>query len=167
MSFDWGSVLGLAGNAASGGVLGLVGSLGSGVVSYFNAKAQQAHEIQMGELNLRLIQANSDAASKLSADQLKGTMEKTAGEAFIASQQAGAQLSGVTPTIGGIIQLYRPFLCTVLFLCTFYFYETLAPQDGALKAFIVTSVVNLTSMAISWWWGSRQMEKFISSKPSN
>lgn len=159
-----GEVLGAGANAATGGVLGLLGSIGHGVVGYFQAKSQASHELSMGELNLRLIAANTDAAQRLNADQLRASVESTAGSAFVASQQAGMVMQGTHPVIAGLIQLYRPFLCTGLLATEFYFW----PQaDAELRKFIVISTVNLSSMAVAWWWGNRQFDKFVSCKPTH
>lgn len=150
-------------NVASGGVLGLVGTIGSGVVSIFQAKNQYTHDEHMADLNLKLVAAQSDAASRLSADQLKTMSEQQAGQAFTASQVAGGQINNVNPVIAGILSLWRPLLTSALTALSVYLYQT--TTDLEMKAFIIKVSVQSWSMALAWWWGSRQIEKFVASKP--
>ena len=154
-------------STATGGIAGiasgLFGSLTHGIVSIWSAKIQASHEQDMGELNLKLIAAQTSAAQALNADQLKVLTLQGQDAAFIASQQAGAIMPGSNPTIAAINQMYRPFLCTTLLVLEYSFWGSYTPE---LRQFIIISNVALTSMAVSWWWGNRQLEKFLPSKPS-
>ena len=158
------SLLDLVGNAATGGVLGLVGSLGAGVVSLFQAKSQFAHDEAMGELNLKLIAAQSDAASRVSADALKTMTEQQAGQAFTASQMACASVNAPPgPRIAGILSLWRPVLTASLMGMTVWYYQTASAE---MRAWITQAMVTATFTAVSWWFGSRQMEKAFAGKTS-
>jgi hypothetical protein len=156
------SFVDVIGNAASGGLLGLVGSISTSVVSIFQQKNQQAHEVAMGELELKRISAQSDAQSKLSADQLKVTIEQGANNAFTASQVAGSSINNVPSSIAGILALWRPILTAALLAYSLYVYPT---SDAATQTFIVQSYVTAGSAAVLWWFGSRQMQRLAPGKP--
>lgn len=149
-------------NAGSGGIFGLVGSLGTGLVSLFQAKNQFAHDEKMADLNIQLLAAQSAAAERIADQNFKTLLETQAGQAFTASQ-VGASTPSV-PWIDGAIKLWRPLLTAALMALTFYFYQT-GTLD--LRDHITRAIVELTGMAVAWWWGSRQLEKFIAAKPPN
>jgi hypothetical protein len=119
----------------------------------------------MGDLELKRIAANSDAQSKLSADQLKVVMEQGANTAFTASQVGGnPSMGNVPPFIAGILALWRPLLTAVLIAYSLYVYPT---SDQATQTFIVQSYVTAGSAAVLWWFGSRQLQRMAPGKPSN
>jgi hypothetical protein len=156
------NLLDLATNAASGGVLGLLGSAITGGISLFQAKNQFKHDEAMGDLELKRIAAQSDAQSKLSADQLKVVMEQGANTAFTASQVGGnPSMSNVPPVIAGILALWRPLLTAVLIAYSLYVYPTSEP---ATQTFIVQSYVTSGSAAVLWWFGSRQLQRMAPGK---
>ena len=157
------SILDVVSNAASGGVLGLLGSLFSGVVSIFQQKGQFSHDEAMAQINLQAIAAQSAAAKELSAEQLKITQETQAGQAFTASQ-AGANINASTPPfIAGITALWRPTLTAGLILFAIYMF----PKSSAdVQAIIVSTYIQAGAAATLWWFGSRQMEKFMPAKPA-
>jgi hypothetical protein len=142
-------------NAGSGGLLGLLGSVGNGVISLFQAKNQFRHDEAMADANLKLVQLQGDIASKVAENQFKTMLEQQAGEAFTASQ-TGAN-NPTVPWIDGAIKLWRPVLTSFLIGLTCYFYTEATPE---LRDFITRAVVSLTGMAVAWWWGNRQLEKF-------
>ncbi len=141
-------------NAASGGILGLLGSGITGVISLFQAKGQYAHEQAMGELELRRIAAQSDAQSKLSADQLRVTIEQGADASFKASQVAASAVNNLPPMLAGLLALWRPILTAGLILYSLYVYPTATAE---MRQYIVESYVTAGSAAVLWWFGSRQL----------
>jgi hypothetical protein len=155
--------LNLIGNAASGGLLGLLGSVSTGIVSLFQAKNQYAHDEAMGKLELDRIAAQSDAQAKLSAEQLKVTMEQGANSAFVASQVSGAAINNVPPIIAGILALWRPFLTAGLIVYSLYLYPS---ADAETQKFIADSYVTAGSAAVLWWFGSRQLQRMAPGKPT-
>ena len=156
------SLLDLVGNAATGGVLGILGTIGGGVISIFQARNQFKHDEAMADLNLRMIAAQSDAASKLSADQLKTMTEQQAGQAFVSSQMGAAPAANTPAVILGILSLWRPLLTALLIGLTVWYY----PDASAdMKSFIIQAMVTCCVTAVTWWFGSRQIEKYLASKP--
>ena len=160
MSIDLGAIIG---NVASGGILGLVGSIGTGIVSIYQAKNQYAHDEKMAALEMQRIGAQSDADAKKSADQLKLELEQGADKSFQASQLAASSINNLSPTVAGILALWRPILTAGL--TAFSVWQWFSPQsDAGTKAFITQVSVQSWSMAIAWWFGSRQMLQFVPSK---
>ena len=160
-------VIGAGANVATGGLAGvatgILGSITHGILSYFGQKAQATHEESMAELNLKLIAAQTASAQALNADQLKVLTLQGQDAAFVASQQSGAIMAGTSPVIAGIIQLFRPALTVYLLVMEYIHWDSYSVD---LKQFIIISHVSLTGMAVAWWYGNRQLEKFIPSKPS-
>ncbi len=151
----------LLGNAASGGILGCLGSLGTGIVSIFQQKAQFAHDEAMGALELQRLAAQSDAQARLSADQLKVTVEQGANAAFVASQ-AAANINNVPAAVAGLLALWRPGLTAGLVAYSLWMF----PRVGAdMQQHITEAYVMAGTTSIAWWFGSRQMEKFAPGKP--
>ena len=151
-------ILGAGANAASGGLLGALGAIGSGIVSIFTAKAQFAHDEAMAKAEIDRIKANSDAQSRLSADQLKIVTEQGADTAFNTAQIAASNMTNVWPIVASVVALVRPAILLYLALVTQRYYETATPEE---QAFIIRAMVELFSMAVSFYFGSRHMQKFI------
>ena len=55
-------------------------------------------------------------------------------------------------------------LSALLLGLTTYFYCT--TEDPELKQFVVIAVVDLTGLAVGFFFGSRMLEKFVPSKPA-
>lgn len=165
MSIDWSQLLGLGANAATGGILGILGSGLTGIVSIFQARAQFAHDEKMADLNLQLIKANSDAASKAAADQLASTSEQNAGAAFTASQMAGNTFANLPGFFSGILSMVRPTLTFISCWLVWYCYTHEVDQDT--RRAIIASVLTLNAMAWGWWFGDRQISKMVATKYVN
>ena len=151
-------ILGLGANIGSGGLLGALGAIGSGVVSIFTAKAQFAHDEAMARAEIERIKATSDAQSKLSADQLRITVEQGADTAFNSAQIAAGNMTNVWSFVASLVALVRPAILLYLALVTQRYYETATEEE---KAFIIRAMVELFSMGVSFYFGSRHMQKFI------
>jgi hypothetical protein len=147
-------ILGLAGNAATGGVLGILGSVGTGIVSIFQSKTQFKHDETMATFRIEEVRVNAEAQSKMSADQLKATIEKGSSDAFAASQVSLQSASFM-------VNFFREILTVILIIFTLWFYNK-ASQE--IQDFILRSYVIAGTTAISFWFGSRQLENFIPSK---
>ena len=161
-AIDWGQLLGLGANAATGGILGILGSCIAGIVSIFQAKAQFAHDEKMADLNLQLIKANSEASSKVAADQLAALQEKYSGESFTASQIAGNQFANVWRWVQSALAMVRPVLTGAAVWITWYMYTH--EVDADTRKAIVASVLALTGLSWGWWFGDRQISKMAASK---
>ncbi len=155
-------IVSLLGNAASGGILGCLGSIGTGIVSIFQQKAQFSHDEAMGALELQRIAAQSDAQAKLSADQLKVTIEQGANQAFVASQSA-ANINNLPPFAAGVLALWRPTLTAALIGYSFWMFPRVSTD---MQQHITEAYVMAGTTSIAWWFGSRQMEKFSPGKPA-
>lgn len=154
-------ILGAGVNAASGGAIGAIASIGTGIVSIFTAKAQFAHEEAMAKHELERIAANSDAQSKLSADQLKIVVNQGADESFKAAQIAAGNMTNVWPIVASIVSLVRPAILAYLGIVSHIYYLNATPDE---KTFIVQAMVELFSMGVGFYFGSRSIIKMVPSK---
>ena len=156
------TVLSALANTSSGGILGLIGSTVSGVVSVFQQKGQFTHDEAMAQINLQLVAAQSAATKELNAEQLRATIETQAGQAFTASQAGAAVSASTPPLIAGITALWRPILTAGLILFAVYMFPRVTAD---VQALIVATYIQAGAAAVLWWFGSRQIEKFMPSKP--
>ena len=154
---DIGSVLG---SAATGGVLGGLFSLGNAAVEFVNARQQakealeqtkvsNAHEIELNKLN---------AANAIAQTQLQGVVDeiKASFEGLQASMadQTGLGQRADTWTVD-ILALFRPGL-TVLLVGGALISGWIVDNDHT----VFNSMIELSAMAVAWWFGDRQRAKF-------
>ena len=149
-------------NAGSGGIIGALASIGTGIVSIFQSKNQFVHDEKMAAINLDLTKLQGQFAKELEEAKFKSLIESDNSTAFTASQVSANQ--STIPWIDGSVKLWRMFLTIFLMSMTSYFYY--ATQDMDMKKFIIAAIVDLTGICVGWFFGSRQMEKFIASKPA-
>lgn len=151
---DIGSVIG---NAATGGVLGGLFSLGNAAVDFVNRREEakekvaelsvtNAHELEMTKLN---------AANTLDASVVQGKIDEMKAS-FDAMKSSIEDQSGLDQKVTGpvldIIALFRPGLTIILVLGTMsYGYFHLQSEFNTF--------VELTAMAVAWWFGDRQRMK--------
>jgi hypothetical protein len=113
-----------------------------------------AHEIDK-------IKVNSEAQSKLSADQLKIVMEQGADTSFNTAQIAASNLSNVWPIVASVVSLVRPAILAYLGVVTHYYYLHATPEE---QAFIIQAMVELFGMGVGFYFGSRTMLKMVPSR---
>ena len=146
----------LLGSAATGGLLGLGGTLASQVMGYVadkaKAKAEReqkamdyAHELQLADRNAAQAAAASKADRMLA--RVQGDIQGLA--ASIADQ--AAMNATATGWAGQVLLLFRPALTTLLVAGGVWVTVIRAPTGNA--------IVELASMAVAWWFGSRDYHK--------
>ena len=149
------SLLGTVGGILSGGALGVVGAVGSGVLDLLKTKEANKQELLVlaaqGE-NIRAAGSSEAALESLklvaaSYDQDKATY-------------AGA---GWQDSVRAMI---RPVLVAVLTGMSLYLAYTSLAEEGLdpsvvsdIAKYSVFTCLDLTSMAVSWYFGSREIEK--------
>lgn len=150
---------GLLGDAASGGLLGLGGSLATGVLGYFREKeaakaaleakkADNSHEVEMARINGAA--AEAQRVGEFAIEQMK--QQYAAFMASIADQTAAT--ARVSPWAADVLALFRPGLTTMLVggtICAIGFKWNGAEITGDL--------VQLTAVAVAWWFGDRAKDK--------
>lgn len=142
-----------------------IGFLGSWLKDREARKQQELnfkHQQIMAEINAK----NTREELSLKSDIAETVAE---GEAFKSSQKYGNQKSGST-TLDGIRSLVRPLVTTYLLVVTTYFaycvhgliggLEVLTPSELLeLYKEIIVSMLALTNMSVSWYFGSRPSRK--------
>jgi hypothetical protein len=149
------SILGIAGSIFSGGALGVVGAIGSGVLDFFKTKEANKQELAVlaAQKDLAITAANS--ATVLETIKLMSASYDNDKATYIG---AGWQDS--------IRAMIRPVLVTVLTVTSIYLTWSAVGKVGMDSAVMseiakygVYTCLDLCSMAVSWYFGSRQMEK--------
>ncbi len=155
---DIGSALG---SAATGGLLGGLFSMGNAAIEFVNArqKAKEElaqtrvandHEIELVKLNASnaLDQTNMQGL----VDQIKSSFEGL--QTSMADQTALGQKADIWTV--DILALFRPGLTILL--------VTGALGAGAMATgtdhTVFNSMIELSAMAVAWWFGDRQRVKF-------
>ena len=147
---NWTDILG---NIASGGLLGLLGTGVNFALGYFQRKQEHAQRIESlrleGELN----------AAKTAGDVAVAREQGAAG-AFVASQQAEANIGRSYKWVEAVRALTRPGLTLLLvILATILRYSA----DAATKAYIDQNIIVTAVAAVTWWFGQRQLDRSTTS----
>lgn len=160
---DLGSVLG---NAATGGVLGGLFSLGNAAVDFVNKRQEAKEELDKikvtNDHDLAVLNINNDRARQASEEQsyatrLQGTIDemKASFDGMTASITDQASLNAKTEGwVLDIVVLFRPGLTALLIvsaLCTAFMLDKTA----------FNALVQLSAMAVTWWFGDRQRMKLL------
>ncbi len=151
-----GGILGGAvASVLSGGSLGVLGAIGSGVLDFFKTKEANKQELAVLAAQKDLAVTAASSATMLESMKLLGTSYEQDKAAY-----AGA---GWADNIRAMI---RPVLLAILVLTSVYLaiwstgkvsLETAVISE--IAKYSVFTCLDLTAMGISWYFGSRQMEK--------
>lgn len=155
----------LLGSAASGGVLGGVFSLGNAAVQFMGDRAkaketlettaqQFTHDIDLAKLTQA--NANQQASNAVVQTKLEGivTEMQKSFDGLTASMTDQTTLDGKQDGIVlDVLSLFRPGLTLTLILA--------AVTLGCLHQDALSGqLVELSSMAVAWWFGDRQRMKY-------
>jgi hypothetical protein len=147
---NWTDILG---NVASGGLLGLLGTGVNFALSYFQRRQEHAQRVEM----LRL---EADVHAAKTAGDVAVAREQGAAGAFVASQQAEAQIGRSYLWVEAVRALTRPGLTLLLvILATILRYSA----DTATRAYIDQNIIVTAVAAVTWWFGQRQLDRSTTS----
>lgn len=139
------------GSILSGGALGVLGAVGSGVLDYFKTKEANKQELLVLAAQKDLAVTTANSATLL---------ENGASYANDAAAYVGA---GWQDSVRAMI---RPVLVVMLTGISIYLAFTSLAEEGLapdtiseIARYSVFTCLDLTSMSVSWYFGSRQMEK--------
>lgn len=155
----------LASTTPWGQVLGLLGGLGTGVLTFFQKKQDRAHELAVKKAEFDFLVAKGNIDQATLAGELAKLREQGAGNAFTASIDADSKLPKSYKWIDAFRAFTRPGLtwyCAVLFtLLSLAVLRGWGASlfDHPLASYIFATSANLMEMTISWWFGSRQIDK--------
>lgn len=135
-----------------GTLLGLGGSL---LQKWLGMKEKVSdHKMKLEELELM-----SRVDLQKADIMFRQTVEEKSGEAFKASIEAQSQLAPQSAFAKDFLALFRPGLTLALMVCStglaFWFHDS-KPE---LMEFIITSMFSMSSVAVGYWFGSRQEAK--------
>lgn len=146
----------------SGGATGILGSLFTsvmGVVKMWqereDKKLQYAHEVRLQEMQLESMKAETER-------ELLIAEQHASSAAMTASIQHDSGLEGVSGWVKDFRASFRPFATLFLMVLTaLIFFST---DDVTLRHMVTEAVIFCTIAAISWWFGSRGIEKMVKPK---
>lgn len=125
-------------NALGGGALGVLMRIGNGF--FENYKAAQEHKRRLEEAKVM---------SEIAAN-------KSAWDAFTASQHAAIPPANVSPWAANIITLFRPIITLLLLvLVSIVFFRVSATEQATMVEQIQFCAFN----SIGWWFGDRMARK--------
>ena len=142
-------------NVLTGGGLGLLGSIVSKVLGLFEA-AQKRKDRQLEfQHELKLLELQSKERSVEREFELSLAQEATFGAMRTASYQHDESYGANSFTAW--LRWVRPALTLLLIVLTaVVFFST---TDFGVRAEIANAVVVMAMMALTWWFGDRQMNK--------
>lgn len=147
----------------SGGATGLIGTAVSTVSRFFTARqelkakeAGWAHELSLHGLNIKARGREMEHEALISAAETERSIRSESYRHDTGIGQGG-------PILTFILRMVRPALTFLLIGLVAWFWLDLDPNDKmidahALKTKIVDTVVYLTTAAVTWWFGSRDMQ---------
>ena len=165
------SIADLFSTVVSGGATGLLGTAISGLLGLFKAKQDLKREIALRRLDIELAQAEGASAERVAALDLEARKAEAEFEALTASYREAARrwskpgdhwaiiwvdvLRGATRP--GLTWLHAALVAGIFF--ALFLAETVAVHP--LQKLIVHAVLFVYVSASVWWFGGRQVEKFL------
>lgn len=141
----------------SGGALGVVGALGSGIVDML--KTKEANKQQ-----LAVIAAQRDLALAEGVSEAKLEMIKLIGGSY--ENDKATYVGTKLFSVDGYRGTFRPNACYLLLGLSIWLTIRAISKVGItdetlneVAQFAVFTCLNLTATCVSWWFGSRQMDK--------
>jgi hypothetical protein len=147
---NWTDILG---NVASGGLLGLLGTGVNFALGYFQRKQEHAQRIE----SLRL---EGELHAAKTAGDVAVAREQGAANAFVASQQAEANIGRSYKWVEAVRALTRPGLTLLLVLLAAVLRYS---ADDATRAYIDQNIIVTAVAAVTWWFGQRQLDRSTTS----
>lgn len=152
----------------TGGATGLLGTVVSGAIDFFQSRAEHNRELDLRRLDIELAQAEANSAERVAAIEAEGARGRAELEAMAASyREASSRMS--RPGDGFLMKLVdfvrgmtRPVLTWGLVALVGVIYFTLGAgglEPEAIRPRIIETVLYLTTAAVLWWFGQRQIEK--------
>lgn len=136
-----------------GGLLGIVGNVANTMLAM--KQERQNHEFELARIPLQL---NADIEK--SKAEVAVVVEKTAGEAFIASQVAGRATGNESRWVLNVQAMVRPTVLFLLGVGSVAIYTAGNPTQD-MKDYITQNIITDFSMAVSWYFGARASAKIM------
>ena len=151
------SLFDIAGSVLTGGVTGLLGTIVSGIAGHFQAKQKHKQDLELKKVDLEQAKVISEGRVDAAAYQGLAASYQEASARF--SRPGDSFLLVMVDIVRG---LTRPVLTFGLAGLVGYIYITVGGASYArleLQDNIVETILFLTTAAVLWWFGSRQIER--------
>jgi len=136
-----------------GGLLGIVGNVANTILAMKQEK--QNHEFELARIPLQL---NADI--ERGKARVAIAVEETAGQAFIASQQAGKVTGSESRWVLNVSAMIRPAILFLLLVGVVLLYTSSQLSEG-MESYVIQNIVTDFSMAVSWYFGARASAKVM------
>ncbi|AUR96005.1 TMhelix containing protein [Vibrio phage 1.215.B._10N.222.54.F7] len=165
--------------AVSGGVTGLIGTVFSGVMLWRENANKRKHEIEMRRVDIEERKAEAELTMKQIEAETEATKISAELNAFNSSIQADRATyssrgsdSAVLLFVDAVRGLVRPVLTVALVIITSIVifdvieaaggYDTvIQAQSAELYADLIHALIYMTTTAVLWWFGAREVKKSI------
>jgi len=160
-------LIGAGASVAGGGLFGLIGAITGQVSKHFQEKAAREWEKQKWHHEEALMDKQILVAAAETENEIAITSAEGSWNGLTASIEADTATKPQSAWASDIKALFRPFLTTLLVVCTMYIIHALlhdklagvltATETTALLKYAIYSVVFSTAAAITWWFGDRAL----------
>ena len=148
-------------SVASGGILGLIGSLFGKGFHIFEMKeaakekiAEREHELKLLEIESKRKVAEMEIEERIAANNVSSSVQE-------ASYTHDTDSGPASQWVINILRLVRPGITVMtLFLSTAMIY-TQSATIYRIDPEMVEQMFGLTTLCVTWWFGSRSIEKKI------
>ncbi len=147
--------LGLIGSVLTGGATGLIGSLLTKGIGLFEAHQKRKDRALDYEHELKLLDKQAEARVAETESALAVANAETSAALRMASYEHDSQTGRPHRWVVDTLRLVRPVLTAFLLVLVFTIYMT--TQDFSMKTEIIASVLFMCSSAVTWWFGSRDL----------
>ena len=146
----------------SGGLTGILGTALSALFGWLKQRDAHKREMQLRKLDLVIMQREAELAERVAAVEAEreetaeeyATLRASYAESATRMSDGGSRWLVVVDVVRG---LTRPGLTVLLVGLTGAIYY--ATEDAGIEERVVASVLYITTAAVLWWFGSRQVEK--------
>ncbi|PHS77833.1 MAG: hypothetical protein COB56_01055 [Robiginitomaculum sp.] len=155
--------------ALLGIITGLVGSVATNAFSWLTLKEKNRYAIeQMSHKEKRWVYEKDlvklKSQGKVSEFEMQAFLKQVDGsyknlEASIKAQIASGKKASVFSN--SIVTLFRPFLTVLLVVAMFYYSKITYGSGQSNEAYGILAIIDLASMAVSWWFGDRSIKRGI------
>jgi hypothetical protein len=142
---------------ALSGIIGLVGGLAEKITAFKTKKLELEKELALRKLDAEIMQQEWAARTKVAEVEASAAVEVEDSKAFAESYKLEPKKYGIK-WLDALRGSIRPLLTLYLVVITSIMYYrtaggTVNPEQ------VVETILSLTVMACSWWFGSRGIKK--------
>jgi hypothetical protein len=163
------NILELAGSPILSGLTGGLFSIGTGILNFFQKREDNKHALLRMDKERELLVVTANVEQAKAAGMLALAREQGASAAFTASIENDGRVRGEHRLVTSLRSSVRPVLVfgyQIAFFIALGFsmlawFKQWAPtaELEPLIQYMVVSIINTSTMTVSWYFGQRQMDK--------